>query len=179
MSYIYLSLQSIPLKFSFSGELQNEWRIAKKTHGQKYLDKRSSITVTESLYRLRGSCCDSGRNNYAPNKHQVWWHAHPDWGLVNVSTWLKIGVHGITFPPITAHKGTCLYSSDKHLCPLPVNCTTRRPPLGQSKHHVWNGLKIKKLSLVETMQDTTFQDPVLNVCGAVSTVTNIGDFNRR
>lgn len=50
----------------------------------------------------------------------------------DINPWFQFGHEGFTTPPATAHKGSCTYSPDQILCPIPGGCTSRVPrvPLG-------------------------------------------------
>ncbi len=104
-------------------ELQDIWP---SEDVQSKLPSNTQI-VTEKLTRMVGSCCDSGRNEYAPCGGH-WWYGCPDFGLANITTWVKVGKNGYTFPTSTEHKGVCEYSK-KRLCDLPIGCDNRIPTL--------------------------------------------------
>eukprot|EP01034_Spumella_vulgaris_P036413 gene36413-44914_t len=126
-------MQTVPLMRTFPEELHKIWP---KTDVQHFLSDELEIVV-ENLGRTRGSCCDDGRNNYAPCGNK-WWYACPTWGLPNITTWMRIGETGFTMPLSTEHKGVCEYSERKKLCPIPKNCRARVPHVAEfkSKHVV-------------------------------------------
>jgi hypothetical protein len=126
-------MQTLPLMRTFPEELHKIWPA---TDVQQHLPEEVEV-VTENLGRTRGSCCDKGRNNYAPCGNR-WWYACPTWGLANFSTWMRIGDTGFTFPLSTEHKGVCAYSEHKTLCPMPKKCRARAPHVKdfKSRHNV-------------------------------------------
>lgn len=47
--------------------------------------------------------------------------------LQDINPWFQFGAQGYTTPPATAHKGTCTYSPEPVVCPLPPDCRHRMP----------------------------------------------------
>jgi hypothetical protein len=45
----------------------------------------------------------------------------------DINPWFQFGRDGFTTPPATAHKGTCAYSPEQVVCPLPPDCRHRMP----------------------------------------------------
>ncbi len=81
--------------------------------------------VIEDLYTPRGSCCEYGK--FEVEKCYGWWYQCTQWGIKDITPWLKLGNHGYTFPTATEHRGRCVYSPNKRLCDLPPSCTQRTP----------------------------------------------------
>lgn len=82
--------------------------------------------AVENVHMAKGSCCNNGDIEVA-SCGGGWWYQCKDWGLRNLTTWLKFGEYGFTMPPATEHKATCEYSSERVLCPQPRECKTRYP----------------------------------------------------
>lgn len=47
--------------------------------------------------------------------------------LQDINPWFQFGSDGYTTPPATAHKGSCTYSAEHRLCPIPPGCLHRMP----------------------------------------------------
>ena len=81
--------------------------------------------VIEDLYTPRGSCCEYGK--FEVEKCRGWWYQCKEWGIKDITPWLKLGNYGFTFPTATEHRGRCVYSPNKRVCEIPATCTQRTP----------------------------------------------------
>lgn len=54
-------------------------------------------------------------------------HKFPHCTQQDINPWLQFGHEGYTTPPATAHKGSCTYSPEHVMCPIPDDCTSRMP----------------------------------------------------
>lgn len=159
---IFCLLQTLPLAQDFDPSLR-----------QFFPDKHAlnihnaSIRVEHSL-EARGSCCDAGRYIIAPCKNG-WWYQCEDWGLQNMSPWMKFGDSGFTFVPSSAHKGKCQYSGNRRTCPIPHGCRARVP-----RKKGRGGVKAKKFgfdpkTLCGMIRDIEVLGPAVGTATTVAT----------
>jgi hypothetical protein len=52
------------------------------------------------------------------------WYNCQDWGLINMTNWIKFGVFGVTMALTTEHLGRCKYHPVQITCPIPPDCKT-------------------------------------------------------
>jgi hypothetical protein len=112
--------QTLPLVNDFPPRLQSKFHV----HSSYRLPSAQLINVKDS-FKYRGSCCDGGRYEIAMPcmrqegyKSVLWWYQCTDYGLKNISTWMKFGRFGFTFPLTTVHRRFCHYSSQQSDCPI-------------------------------------------------------------
>lgn len=59
----------------------------------------------------------------------------------DINPWFQFGKDGFLTPPATAHKGSCSYSPERVICPLPLDCPHRLVPnLGAENEFVGHGV---------------------------------------
>lgn len=138
-------MQTLPLAKDFKVETLRQ--LYPPTY---FLNIPNATVAYHDLSFETGSCCDNGRYYIEPCGG--WWYSCNKWGLQDINPWLKFGPTGFTMPSITAHKGTCSYSSNTRLCGKPMNCNDRVPHRGP------HGGPASKKSLCDEM-------PVLHVLG--------------
>jgi hypothetical protein len=111
--------QTLPIVTDFPPHLQSKFHV----HSSYRLPSAHLINVKDSN-KYHGSCCDGGRYEIAMPcmrqegyKSVLWWYQCTDYGLKNISTWMKFGRFGFTFPLTTVHRRFCHYSSQQSDCP--------------------------------------------------------------
>lgn len=72
--------------------------------------------------RARGSCCDDGRWIF-PSCGNMWYNCQ-EFGLINMTEWIKFGTYGVTMALTTEHLGRCKYYEKQVTCPIPPDCKT-------------------------------------------------------
>lgn len=87
----------------------------------------NATVVVHDIARAVGSCCDDGVYEVSACGRGQWWYKCAEWGLRNMSPWLKFGDSGLPMPPATEQQGACQYSAMRKLCPRPPTCKFRRP----------------------------------------------------
>ncbi len=141
-------MQTLPAKQDFPGYLHHKWRQDKQAQNIPGLE-----IVVEDIHRARGSCCDDG-DLVVEKCGAGWWYQCPDYGIRNMTTWLKFGSSGLTMPPCTEHQFVCKYHPERVQCPLPPDCDTRIPK--RKREHT----ALKKADLCHPITKTLFLGPV-------------------
>ena len=109
-------MQVLPVKMFLPSSL-------KRVINPKSSFNLETAVMTEPMNELKGSCCDDGIYVIAPCGN--WWYRCTEWGIQNISPFLRIGVSGIPFPSTSVHMFACKHSAERQVCSLPPDCRFR------------------------------------------------------